>query len=132
MTAPHEDVLNLHTYDGWDWILFTFIILSLFALNIAIGCCCHRKMTKYERNANHLSNELANHILPESQISNSEKMEQKSIDNDNVIIIHKTTTTKLTTIQEAENESETDNEIENDNNTIDNNIKLSNVIITNE
>eukprot|EP00484_Ammonia_sp_Unknown_P028242 CAMPEP_0197026260 /NCGR_PEP_ID=MMETSP1384-20130603/6390_1 /TAXON_ID=29189 /ORGANISM="Ammonia sp." /LENGTH=158 /DNA_ID=CAMNT_0042454899 /DNA_START=17 /DNA_END=493 /DNA_ORIENTATION=+ len=45
----HTDVLNLHTYDFYDWFLLVFAIFSFGCVCLCVGWIAHRKWTKQSR-----------------------------------------------------------------------------------
>ena len=97
----HEDPMNMHTYDWMDWFLFVFAILVFGATCLIIGCLCHKYLVK-RNTSNQLIKDLNDNILHNSL--NDKETEMCG----HIEIVHKTTKTKLTTIEESQHEEDFD------------------------
>ena len=87
----HEDPMNMHTYDWGDWFLFIFTIVLFGGICLIIGCLWHKyliKRSESNQSIKHLNDTMLN--------------ESSSIQMNNIKIIHKTTKTTLSTIDECE------------------------------
>ena len=105
--TPHEDIMNMHTYDWYDWFLFVSIIIAFGLICLIIGCLWHKYLVK---KSNQLQNNLNDQILYERSTTNNLQQSANAPK-----IIHKTTKTKLITIDENHPEYEYEHNQDNNN-----------------
>ena len=101
--ASHQDLLNLHTYDFYDWFLFTFSILTFGFLCLCIGCLWHQYLVR-KRESHSSINNLNEKTNANASNNNNNKNE--------IEVVHKFTKSKLYTIYESDNEYEFQNSLD--------------------